>query len=276
MNRIIYYYQTFCGLEDIINIENPVVTHIHLSSIHFGLDDNQNPYIHLNNYPPGHDKFIPVWNELEVLNKKGVKIILMVGGAGGAFNNLFNNFEIYYELLKQTIKKYPIISGIDLDIEEYVELQDVKMLINKIIQDFGNQFIISMAPVSYALKADTPGMGGFIYKELFNSEEGKYIDYFNGQFYGDFTFDSYDMIINNNFPPEKVVIGMLSGENSGENFTKAMDELKKIKQKYSNMGGCFVWEYNNCPPDTNHYDWAINIQKNIETKNLYYNTCSII
>jgi len=276
MNRIIYYYQTFCGLKDIINVENPVVTHIHLSSIHFGSDDNQTPYIHLNDYPPDNEKFIQVWNELEILSKKGVKIILMVGGAGGAFKNLFNNFENYYNLLKQTIKKYPIISGIDLDIEEYVELQDVKMLINKIIQDFGNQFIISMAPVSYALKADTPGMGGFIYKELFNSDEGKHIDYFNGQFYGDFTFDSYNMIINNNFPPEKVVIGMLSELNSGENFQKALAELKKIKTKYLNLGGCFVWEYNDCPPNTNHYDWALNIQKIIRNNNLYSQFCQII
>lgn len=37
--RVIYYYQTFTGIEQIIALED-VVTHIHLSSIHFGLTKN--------------------------------------------------------------------------------------------------------------------------------------------------------------------------------------------------------------------------------------------
>ena len=37
----------------------------------------------------------------------------------------------------------------------------------------------TMAPVSPSLETDYPGMGGFVYKDLYNSLEGKYIDYFN-------------------------------------------------------------------------------------------------
>ena len=46
--KIIYYYQTFSGLQNLINDSNLVVTHIHLSSIHFGKDENNQKYIHLN------------------------------------------------------------------------------------------------------------------------------------------------------------------------------------------------------------------------------------
>ena len=74
----------------------------------------------------------------------------MIGGAGGAYNYLFSDFEIYYKLLYDAINKYPI-DGIDLDIEEPVKLNDVKMLIRRIRKDFGRNFIISVAPISYAL-----------------------------------------------------------------------------------------------------------------------------
>ena len=49
MNKIIYYYQTFNGLDNIIDNPNTYVTDIIISSIHFGYN-LENPYIHLNNY----------------------------------------------------------------------------------------------------------------------------------------------------------------------------------------------------------------------------------
>ena len=47
--------------------------------------------------------------------------------------------------------------GIDLDIEEYVELSKIENLIKLIKKDFGPDFIISMAPVQYAIETDNPG-----------------------------------------------------------------------------------------------------------------------
>lgn len=41
--RIIYYYQTFNGLQSILTPDTKV-TPIHLSSIHFGSDEHNNPY----------------------------------------------------------------------------------------------------------------------------------------------------------------------------------------------------------------------------------------
>lgn len=248
MHRIIYYYQTFIPLS-LILFSNPFVTHIHLSSIHFGVNNDTSPYIHLNDYPPNSSKFDNVWQNLKVARENNIKNILMIGGAGGAYNYLFSNFEVYYKLLYDVIKKYPI-DGIDLDIEECVNLNDVKMLIKKVKKDFGKDFIISMAPISYALKTNNTGLGNFSYNELYNSEEGKSIDYFNGQFYGDYNFNSYKKVIDNNYPPNKIVMGMLS-EDVSSNFCFTYNVVKNLSNTYPNFGGVFIWEYFNAPPDPN-------------------------
>ena len=132
--RIIFYYQTFTDLKPILYKDTPL-THIHLSSIHFGIDDNKKNYIHLNDHNPFDSIFDNVWNQLEIACKLDIKIVLMLGGAGGAYNVLFSDFEVYYKLLYNLIKSKPFITGIDLDIEEYTPLDDVKKLINRIVQD---------------------------------------------------------------------------------------------------------------------------------------------
>ena len=267
MPRIIYYYQTFASLKPILVNPCPV-SHIHLSSIHFGNSKDGFPYIHLNDYPPDDPRFNTVWSELEQAHKLGVKIVLMVGGAGGAFTDLFNNFDTYYDMLKETIKKYPIIQGIDLDVEETVDLDKIRVLINRIDDDFGDDFIISMAPVSFSLEDDTPGFGGFVYKDLFNTPEGQRINYFNGQFYGSFDFKTYDKVIENGYPEEKINIGMISSDFSPTTFCNALDTIRNIKMKYPNFGGTFVWEYSDCPPcGASHPDeWAVQMHNVIYPK----------
>ena len=76
MNRIIYYYQTFKGLQDIL--DKQVVTHIHVSSIHFGNNKDGSPYIHLNDEPPTSKIFEPVWKECYEASAIGIKIILIM------------------------------------------------------------------------------------------------------------------------------------------------------------------------------------------------------
>ena len=86
MSRIIFYYQTLTDLTPIIN--KNLVTHIHLSAIHFGINQNNEPYIHLNDYEPDNKIFNNVWKQIEECQKNNIKIILMIGGAGGAFTYL--------------------------------------------------------------------------------------------------------------------------------------------------------------------------------------------
>ncbi len=236
MKKIIYYYQTFTDLSPIL-IENTPVTHIHLSSIHFGLDNNK-PYIHLNDNNPTDTKFNQLWKDMEKAQSLGIKIVLMVGGAGGAYEALFNNFDIYYLLLKEILSNKKMISGIDLDIEEYVELYNVKMLIRQIKSDFPS-FTISMAPIQSSLEEDVQGMGGFCYKDLLKSPEGSLIDYFNGQFYSSYTKESYDDCIENGYPSNMIVMGMCGCDD----FETKCSEIKKIVSSNEHFGGVFLWEY---------------------------------
>ena len=101
-NRIIYYYQTFTGLDSILTHDTKV-THIHLSSIHFGKDENNQPYIHLNDNNPDDKIFDSMWKDIKKAKQLGIKIILMIGGEGGAFQDLFSNFNTYYPLLKNIL-----------------------------------------------------------------------------------------------------------------------------------------------------------------------------
>lgn len=256
MSRIIYYYQTFCGLNKIL-IKNTPVTHIHLSSIHFGLDTNLEPYIHLNDYNPYISKFDSVWLDIEKASKLNIKIVLMIGGAGGGYSSLFSNFDLYYDLLYNLIKNKPFIKGIDLDVEESVTLDNIKKLINKIVEDFGEEFIITMAPIQESVESDGSGMGGFCYKELMNSKEGKYIDYLNVQFYSNYSLDAYSKVINNGYNPEMIVMGTMN--------TDIANTVKDVYKEYgSKFGGVFLWEYIFALPD--QLIWANNI-KNIINNN---------
>tara|TARA_B110000971_G_scaffold12407_1_gene11614 strand:- start:1243 stop:2088 length:846 start_codon:yes stop_codon:yes gene_type:complete len=256
-NKICYYYQTFNGLDKLL--DNPLnVDTIIVSSIHFGSNKDGSPYIHLNDLDPSDKTFDLVWEQTKTLAQTYNKeITVMLGGAGGAYNDLFNNYNIYYPMLVKTIKDRIWITGIDLDIEEYVKLEDVKKLINDIHRDFGDGFVITMAPLACSLSTDQGGMGGFVYKDLYNSPEGKFITRFNVQAYGSYSFTTFDAIVKNGYPPEKVVLGMLSGQFSSDNFKAALGELQLIKNKFTNIGGVFDWEYFDAPPNPkNPSEWG--------------------
>ena len=99
----------------------------------------------------------------------------------GNYNNVAFVFYIYN--LFTVISQNPFIKGIDLDIEEPVSLVNVQKVIRDLKTKYGSDFIITMAPVCNSLIYNYPGLGGFIYRDLMNTDEGKLIDWFNGQFY---------------------------------------------------------------------------------------------
>ena len=258
--KTIYYYQSFCGLDKLLTHINDIDVII-LSSIHFGINSDKIPYIHLNDNNPSDKIFDPVWKDINKASSHDTTILLMVGGAGGAYELLFKNFTTYYPLLKGVIKDNHCIKGIDLDIEEEVDINDVKKLINTLMKDFGKDFIITMAPVSTSLLYDGGGMGGFSYKKLYNSEEGKYIKWFNTQCYGTFNKETFDNIIKNGYPADKIVMGMISFDFNNNNFNDALTTIKNVKKEYPNMAGVFDWEYINAPPDKNDpSQWAKQIK----------------
>lgn len=259
-----YYYQTFVGLSDVLN-QPQNVDQIIISSIHFD-DGKTDIEIFLNDYSPEDKRFNNMWKETESCKEKGIEILAMMGGAGLAFHVFFSEFGKTYPLLLNFFKKRPWITGIDLDVEENVDINNIKKLINKLKQDMGSEFVISMAPLGSSLANDISGMGGFDYKTLYNSPEGKYINYFHAQCYnGSFTENMFASIVKNKYPPEKIIMGMMSGDYGVNNFDNALTEVKNILNIYPNMGGVFDWEYLDAPPDPkNPVIWA-NKFKNINT-----------
>ena len=235
MKKVILYYQTFISLKPLFD-SKVLPTHIHVSSIHFGKDKNNTSYIHLNDYHPNSSIFDSMWKDIEKAHNLGVKIKLMIGGAGLAFQEMFSNFDLYYGFLKKTLLSHPYISGVDLDIEESVNLDDIIKLVNKLKIDFGDKFLISFAPVAFALQTNREGMGGFLYSDLKSRLGEDKIEYFNTQFYYDFGVESYREVINNGYDSSKIILGMTE---NNENSFKVVSDLCK---KYDDFGGVYFWE----------------------------------
>ena len=78
--KVIYYYQSFVGLEKLFSHIQDVDVLI-VSSLHFG-QKNKQPYIHLNDNDPKNSIFDQMWLETEKASVQGCKIMLMMGGAG--------------------------------------------------------------------------------------------------------------------------------------------------------------------------------------------------
>jgi len=242
-NRIVIYYQTLIDLAPLINLIKtstiPLVTEITLASIHFGYNEDKSPYIHLNNEDPESDKFKNVFLQLAQIKalSRDIKIHLLIGGAGSAFSELFSNYNIFYNLLKSTVNQLGFVDGFNLDIEEPVKLNSIIMLVNNLNLDFPKKNII-FAPLSSSLTTDSPGMGGFCYKEL-NEKIGDKIAYFNVQCYGEYSKNIFDKMVANGYDPQKIVMGMLSGQN----LNQIINELENIVKTNNKFGGVAVWEY---------------------------------
>ena len=254
--KTIYYYQTFVGLDKCMDHIQDIDVII-VSSIHFGKDKVGTKNIYLNDNIPYDPLFNDLWLETKKASVQGCTIMLMMGGAGLAYGELFSDFDTYYPLLKRLLIEKSWIQGIDLDIEESVSLDNIKMLLTCLLRDFGEDFILTMAPVSSSLSHDGSSMAGFNYKELYESVEGKHIHWFNVQCYYSFSYETYESIIKNGYPAEKIVMGMESGQFDEHTFSNAIHEVIKIKKKYPNFAGVFDWEYLNAPPTTNDpSQWA--------------------
>ena len=140
--KTIYYYQTFVGLDKALTHIEDVDVFI-VSSIHFANDsgnanDSSNgnegkKSIFLNDNKPYDPIFNELWFQTEKASVQGTTIMLMMGGAGKAYKELFSDFDTYYPQLKQLIMEKSWIKGIDLDIEESTSIDNVKMLINRLV-----------------------------------------------------------------------------------------------------------------------------------------------
>jgi len=55
-------------------------------------------------------------------------------------------------------------------------------------------------------------------------------------------------MVDNGYPPDKLVFGMLQSQFRSSTFGEAVATVKSLRKKYPSMAGVFVWEYYKAPP----------------------------
>jgi hypothetical protein len=268
--RVVVYHQTHHTREDVpISIlplltQNTGVTHIIIAAIHLN-DPPGN--ITLNDHPPSHPRFQTLWAEVSVLRATGIPVLGLLGGAAkGSFTRLDlddSTFEQYYVPLRDMIRTYSL-DGLDLDVEEPMSLAGVIRLIDRLKADFGESFIITLAPVAAALMTPDPraNLSGFDYEAL-EVMRGNKIAWYNTQFYcgwGDIsTTAHYDRIIMRGFAPLKVVVGLVTNPGNGAGwvpFEILGEVLLNLRERYGpGFGGVMGWEYFNSLPGDSAEPW---------------------
>ncbi|KAK6333161.1 hypothetical protein TWF718_010984 [Orbilia javanica] len=238
------------------------VTHIYLAAFHIN-DPPGN--IHLNDAPPDDPRYDYIWPQIKVLQQSGVKVLMLVGGAAqGSYQRLAGSdeqFEAYYLPLLKMIRKYGI-DGVDLDIEESVDISVPLRLLRRLDSDLGPEFILAMSPVASALfpKPWAVGLSGFDYNDLdrlavsSTRPSGKLVDWYNCQFYNGWGDASdikyYDAIATSGkWDPSRIVLGILDHPgNGGSGFVsqkRITEVIRQLRTNYPNFGGVIGWEYFN-------------------------------
>ncbi|GAP87811.1 putative glycoside hydrolase family 18 protein [Rosellinia necatrix] len=271
-HRVVIYYQTGLGTDTthvpllpLIQAEPSIsVTHLLIAALHI-IDDDTG--LHLNDKPPSDAIFDTMWSEAAQLQAAGVKVMVMVGGAArGSFQRLDGDdasFERYYGPLHDLIGSHNI-QGLDLDVEESFSLGGIIRLIDRLKADFGSDFIITLAPVAAALTEGGGNLSGFSYFDL-EAQRGGSIAFYNAQFYFGWgnagSASDYESIIDDGFPANRVVMGVLSNPDNGSGYVSLDTEagvLQELVRENGNFGGVANWEYFNSLPGGKAapYQWA--------------------
>lgn len=263
--RLVMYYQTQYHQGKYVSPMAMVQRQTGLTDLIVGaIHVNETPgEIRLNDDLPSDAKFNKMWDELDDMQDSGVDVIGMLGGAArGTFERLdLGSFDTYYPHLRNMVEKYDL-DGLDLDVEEDMSLPGVINLIDHLKADFGDGFIITLAPVATALKGGT-SISGFNYDELY-AARGADIEWFNTQFYCGWgsleTTAGYDAIMDYGvYPAEKVVAGTLTDPSLCNRGFVEVDKLAKtvneLSKKYPGFGGVMGWEYFTSQPGGLKHPW---------------------
>ncbi|KAJ7623490.1 endo-beta-N-acetylglucosaminidase [Roridomyces roridus] len=214
-----------------------LITHLLLAAWHINLADVS---VHLNDFVPTDPFFAQMWEDIAVMQSTGIKVIGMLGGAApGTYECLTpDKFDTYYPVLAGYIEQFHL-DGIDLDSRA---------------KDFGEDFIITAAPVASAL-VEGGNLSGFDYVAL-EATLGHQISWYNAQFYSGFGFffpdDLYLQIVNFGSPatridPSRLIATTLTTPDAGAGFIpidEVVDSIKTLSAMQDfNFGGVAGWEY---------------------------------
>lgn len=272
--RLVIYFQTThdndgnpISMLPLVTEQDIALTHLIVCSFHINL----NGEIHLNDYPPSYPLFYTLWNETVIMQQAGVKVMGMVGGAAsGSFSSTTldstdnSTFEYYYGQLHDVIVQYSL-QGMDLDVEQSMTQAGITRLVERLYTDFGQDFIITLAPVASALY-DGANLSGFDYGDLDTKTEStigfEIIDFYNAQFYSGFgsmsTPTTYEKIVASGWDPTKIVAGQLTSSANGYGYTSIPtlnETVIELVEEYGTIGGIMGWEYFNSEPGGTAAPW---------------------
>ena len=252
--RVITYHQThylsgkFVSLLPLLS-EETGITHVMIAAFHL----NSPSSITLNDDSYSASKNTALWEEVGILQRNGVKVLGMLGGAHqGSFTALDGekeSFETYYKLLRDMIE-WTRLDGLDLDVEEAMCLPSAIRLIDKLKMDFGQDFLVTLAPVATAMRSQQ-NLSGFDYEALDKAFSEK-IAWYNTQFYCGWgnmaSTEDYERIIMRGWPASKVVVGLVTNPANCKGWVAdepLRETLIALKKKYPDFGGVMGWEYFN-------------------------------
>lgn len=264
-HRVVQYYQT--QYPGGVYLAPPQATGasagttvIILAAVHLNEANSVNgtpAQVKINDNVPSASYYTQMWQDLSSRVASGVKVMAMLGGAGGnSYKNLQNDFDKYYGLLKSFISsRSATITGIDVDVEERASITNatVERLIKALRTDFGTSFTITMAPVPGALTTtgSDPLTGSVNYSNL-KTSVGSYISWYNVQMYCGWgtmaSTDSYVRIINYGYDAAKIVGGTYTNTSGCRGYVDRItliSVVKSLKNKYATFGGVAAWEYYN-------------------------------
>ncbi|KKK23679.1 hypothetical protein ARAM_006272 [Aspergillus rambellii] len=267
-HRIVLYHQTLCpsqgpyvSLLPLLH-NNTGITHVILAAFHLNAP-NPN-HITLNDDPPEHPMYDSLWAEVPVLQRNGIRVMGMLGGAApGTFSCLDGDqpqFEAYYAPLLAMIRRHGL-DGIDLDVEEPMSITGIVRLIDRLKTDLGEGFIITLAPVAAALLG-IGNLSGFDYRELERQRAGR-IAWYNTQFYNGWGMAEdprmYAAIVSQGWSPARVVYGLLTNPGNGSRGYVPREVigpvLAVLVEQFPNFGGVMGWEYFNSMPGERGKPW---------------------
>lgn len=192
--RIVVYFQTHHDPQGnpipLLPLLQPGIrlTHLNVAAFHINQKPDPRQIITLNDHHPTNPRFNLLWAQAKELQRAGVKVLGMLGGAAkGAYcrETLDSEdeavFERYYAAVRDDVVRANALDGLDLDVEEEMSLGGVIRLIDRLRADFGPDFIITLAPVAPALLDVRRNLSGFDYEAL-EVMRGRDIAFYNCQF----------------------------------------------------------------------------------------------
>ena len=120
----------------------------------------------------------------------------------------------------------------------------------------------SLRFISFLILASALALGSAVAQ---SAPVGKRIDWFNGPFYCGWgilaTPTDYEAIINNGYPADKIVGGMIGNPTNCNGYVPIPTVAKTVKElvhKYPDFGGVADWEYYNTLPGgpANPVEWG--------------------